>query len=239
MLATRFSQPPVAEPAYDMRSVPRATRDLKGSVVQRISDRAAWLEMQAEILLICNEAKERRRRQFPDDLGCAHSSKPLAMEYIADRIDTDDPIWGFTVRDRATGALQGFVSLTTWTTWHHSFRWDSLCVEAELRDEDDDDDAAYDSAEDAALAKWHRERVRDQDGSLSRDLESELRDGDHAAAGGGAVWPHVAELSLIGALGCGQFLVQLVIDELENSPNDHGYRYIVLQATEVRIAPNA
>ena len=27
-------------------------------------------------------------------------SKPLSLEYMADRIDTDDPLWGFTVRRR-------------------------------------------------------------------------------------------------------------------------------------------
>jgi hypothetical protein len=108
---------------------------LEGSVVQRVDGREQFLNMQAELLLICNEAKERRRRQHPEDVGCAHSSKPLAMEYIADRLDTDDPVWGFAVREKETGCLQGFVTLTTFTTWHHSFRWDSLCMEAGLRDE--------------------------------------------------------------------------------------------------------
>ena len=259
MLATRFSQPPVAEPAYDMRAVPRARRGLTGSVVQRIVDnRETWSQMQAEILLLCNEAKERRRRAFPADLGCAHSSKPLAMEYIADRIDTDDPIWGFAVRHQQSGALQGFVSMTTFTTWHHSFRWDSLCLEAGTRDTDGAaeekqqqqqqqlGDCAGDGGvvgdigtsmtpEEAAVAEWHRTRKLDEDGSLSRELEAELRHGDPAAAGGGTVWPHVAELSLIGALGCGRFLLQLVIDYLENPTEEHGYRFIVLQATEVSL----
>ena len=57
------------------------------------------------------------------------------MEYIADRVDTDDPVWGFTVRERATGVLQGFVTMTTFTTWHSSFQWDSLSIEAGVRHE--------------------------------------------------------------------------------------------------------
>ena len=273
MLATRFSQPPMAEPSYDMRHVPRASRGLQGSVVHRIdNDRSVWSKLQPEMLLLCNEAKERRRRRFPDELGCRGSAKPLSMEYIADRIDTDDPTWGYAVRHRPTGALQGFVLMTTFTTWHSSFRWDSLCLEAGLRepddDEEDDDDvigsttnssgggggsggggrvckdddgfeddessaAAKEEEERAALVRWHRARLVDANGSLSRALESELRDGDPTAGGGGNVWPHVAELSLIGALGCGRFLLQLVIDDLQNR-TDHPYKFIVLQATEVR-----
>jgi len=234
MLATRFSQPPQAEPEYNMREVPRCPRDLEGSVVVAIKDRQQWFDMQAEILLICNEAKERRRLACPGDLGCAHSSKPLAMEYIADRIDTDDPIWGFVVREKQTGALQGFIEMTTFTTWHHSFRWDSLCVEAGLRSTDDESEIVYDTPEELKIANWHKQRRLDSDGSLSRALEEELRDGDPAASGGGAIWPHVAELSLIGALGCGRFLLQLVLDYLEYT-QDHQYRWVVLQATEVSI----
>ncbi len=236
MLATRFSQPPIAEPAYDMRSVRPCRRDLEGSVVQRVVDRDAWVAMQGELLLICNEAKERRRRAYPHDLGCTDSSKPLSMEYIVDRIDTDDPVWGYVVRDVDTGAMQGFITLTTFTTWHHSFRWDSLCAEAGLRELHDTEDVKLDTPEEAALAEWHASRKLDKDGALSRALEAELRDGDPAAAGGGTIWPHVAELSLIGALGCGRFLLQLVIDELENGAgaDDHDYRFVVLQATEVQ-----
>ena len=38
------------------------------------------------MLLVCDQAKERRRKTHPKDRGCAHSSKPLALEYIADRL---------------------------------------------------------------------------------------------------------------------------------------------------------
>ena len=231
MLATRFSQPPIAEPAYDFRKVPKCRPDLEGSVVQRVDDRDEWTDAQAELLLICNEAKERRRRRFPSELGVSHSSKPLAMEYIADRIDTDDPIWGYQVRQQDTGWLQGFITLTTFTTWHHSFRWDSLCHEAGVI-HIDEPDVIYETPEEIELAKWHEERKLDTTGALSRELEAEIRDGNADAAGGGAIWPHIVELSLIGALGCGRFILQLAIDELE-SRSDHGYRYMVLQATEV------
>ena len=44
------------------------------------------------------------------------------------------------------------------------------------------------------------------------------------------LWPRIAELSLLGALGCGSFLLELVEKEL--SKEDCQYHYIVLQSTE-------
>ena len=44
------------------------------------------------------------------------------------------------------------------------------------------------------------------------------------------MWPRIAELSLLGALGCGGWLLQLVIDGLETEQSP--YRYIVTQATD-------
>ena len=46
----------------------------------------------------------------------------------------------------------------------------------------------------------------------------------------GVVWPRVAELALLGGLGCGRWLVQLVIDGLEDESSP--YRYLVTQATD-------
>ena len=48
--------------------------------------------------------------------------------------------------------------------------------------------------------------------------------------GGGVVWPRLAELSLLGALGCGRWLVELVIAELESEGQP--YEYIVAQARD-------
>lgn len=44
------------------------------------------------------------------------------------------------------------------------------------------------------------------------------------------VWPRLAELSLLGALGCGRWLVELVIAELESEGQP--YEYIVAQARD-------
>ena len=150
--------------------------NLLSNVTPQNTELLGRFNMLSEMLLVCDQAKERRRKTHPKDRGCAHSSKPLALEYIADRlaklpkksvwrpsssamlnethetcrIDTDDPVWGFTVRSRRKGWLQGFllsnlswsdvnsyhlptwagfVTVTTFTTWHSWFHWDSLAEE--------------------------------------------------------------------------------------------------------------
>ena len=56
---------------------------------------------------------------LPEQFG----GKPLAIEYVADRLDVDDPMYGYVVRQRGTGHIQGFITLTTFTTWCRFFRW--------------------------------------------------------------------------------------------------------------------
>ena len=56
---------------------------------------------------------------LPEQFG----GKPLAIEYLADRLDVDDPMHGYVVRERGTGHIQGFITLTTFTTWCRFFRW--------------------------------------------------------------------------------------------------------------------
>lgn len=51
------------------------------------------------------------------------------------------------------------------------------------------------------------------DNTMASSLEATVRDGD--PDGEGVVWPHLAEISLLGGLGCGKALVQLVVDDLE------------------------
>lgn len=190
--ATRHPQKPLPQPIYSFGHVPKAERDLKGSSVYAISDREHFHESMAEMLLLCKEAM--RRRPGSAKMG---GSKPLSLEYLADRLDIDDPSFGYLVRTHEhygrrdknwkKGMLQGFVTCTTFTNWQRSFRWDSENV------------AAYEC--DTA---HHRDpaRVRDEDGSLARGLQASVRCGDINMEG--IVWPHVAEISLLGALGCGR-----------------------------------
>ena len=49
----------MVEPKYTIDSVAKAKPDLAGSVVERLSGRAAWLPLLPEMLLLCNDAVKR------------------------------------------------------------------------------------------------------------------------------------------------------------------------------------
>ena len=154
---------------------------------------------------------------------------------MADRLDVDDPCFGFMVRTNTVpidypidqmeyfqgGMLQGFITVTTFTNWQKSFRWDSM----------HDSAFAYDEP-DLAAKMVSNDRKWDQDGSLAASLQNTVRCGD--VWNEGIVWPKLAEISLLGALGCGKALLSLVIEKLESmqSNEKYNYDYAVLQATD-------
>ena len=81
-----------------------AQRDLRNSVVVKLSKREKWLSHLSSMLLLCNEAAHRRtKRMSGKDASkeAAQATKPLGLEYMADRLDTDDPLWGYQVRTAA------------------------------------------------------------------------------------------------------------------------------------------
>jgi len=126
-------------------------------------------------------------------------------------MSTDDPIRGYLIRTNDDDRyLQGFIWYTTFTSWTHFFRWDSLAPEAGLT-----------TGAEKHPVKW------DSDGLLAGELELQFRSGD--PRGEGVIWPKVAEISLMGALGCGELLMQLVLEEMEAA---HAFDYAVVQATE-------
>ena len=227
----------------------------EGSVVLHAT-RERLTDAMGEILMLCNEAVDaghvkRQTKKAAAAAGAADKSadsddgekkeeedggvetearaalprvlrvgaKPLSLEYVADRLTTDDPIWGYMVRHRAKGWLQGFINLTTFTTWSRGFRFDSLHEQAGILD-------------DAGLTVGNKPHGKvDHDGSIAAELQRELRGG--YADGHGVVWPHLAEVSLLGGLGCGGWLLRLIIDELEAmDPRKSPYRWLVLQATD-------
>ena len=221
MLARRFSCPPVHEAAYEPRDIPNAARDMSGTVILRPT-RDEWLALLGELVQITNEAKRRRASSVRD------SSKPLSLEYMADRMDVDDPLFGYLAVTKDKGWLQGYVTCTTFTTWHRDFRWDSLNPILDLTERHDEAHGAGLSSPTTSQRAERAPPLYDADGALSTELQAELRAGDPDNEG--VVWPRIAELSLLGALGCGRWLVQLVIDGLECA--DSPYRYVVAQATE-------
>ena len=148
-----------------------------------------------------NEAVRRKAKTSRD------ASKPLSLEYMADRLDVDDPIFGYLAVTKDKGWMQGFVLCTTFTTWHRSFRWDSTnpVIDLLASPHDDDDDegepsgrhgspGSSGSTAGASSADAPRRAV-DADGTLAVELMRELYAGD--PDGEGVVWPRVAELSLL------------------------------------------
>jgi hypothetical protein len=88
MAVKRRTLPPLAEPGYDGRDVPRARKDLRGSMITRVSNRQMWLTSLSECLMVCNESAY-RFEQTGHLRAPGTSGKPLSLEYIADRLDTD------------------------------------------------------------------------------------------------------------------------------------------------------
>ena len=338
MTAQRFAGKPLKQPKYAFRDVPKCQRDLAGSRLYEVSRRDDFNDSMAEMVLLCNEVMKRqadaqaaRALEEGKTEPVKRTAKPLSLEYIADRMDVDDPISGFFVRtgpppsaalaaaaagtgsasrtgsmpsagearaqqmrqgqgvstpiaasasssasrrrnpspravaaaaasssasavssaiSAAAGAssssggavpgpttgnattaitanskvkegmLQGFITVTTFTNWQKSFRWDSLHESA----------FAYDDPR-LAEAMSGGTRKYDRDGTLAEAMQSTVRCGD--AWNEGIVWPRIAEISLLGALGCGKSLVQLAIERLERTPPSakRNYEYVVLQAT--------
>jgi hypothetical protein len=116
-----FTLDPPPEMTYDFGLVPHCKSDLSDSVLLRPSSRRQWFVCLKELESLAKESLDRRaaRLELPPPSG-------LPLVYIADRMDIDDPLWGYQVRSASTGYLQGFITLTVFTTWTHFFEWDSL-----------------------------------------------------------------------------------------------------------------
>ena len=103
MLARRFSCPAVHECVYEPREIPNCDKDMTNTVIL-MPKRDEWLRMLGEMVQVTNEAVRRRARTARD------ASKPLSLEYMADRIDVDDPLFGYMAVTKDTGWLQGCAS---------------------------------------------------------------------------------------------------------------------------------
>lgn len=216
-----------ADEKYDFNSVPLFNRDLfrssfegpitstvpsdsdkkeevfGNSVVWVPQNREEWDKCSAELTGLCASAGQRRARALRRNY-----SSILPEIYVKDRIDIDDPLRGFQIRHKGGGWLQGFILTTTFTTWTHYFRWDSRHPKSGMTS----------TQSPSQKLKW-------DDGSLSTELESQPRSGD--PVGGGVVWSTIAEISLLGGLGCGQYLLRMAMEDISRQ----GYKFVVLQAT--------
>ena len=164
-----------------------------------------WDDCIDEMEAVCTAAewpKHRNRRKNKPDF-----KPPISRIYIKDRMLTDDPLCGYQIRHKTGGWLQGFVTMTTFTTWTHYFKWDT-----------EHKANGIDRANPNGML---------DNGSLAGDLEGQIRSGD--PLGEGVVWPTIAEISLLGALGCGEYLLQMALDDIARKDC---YDFVVLDATD-------
>lgn len=110
------------EKSPELKTPVEKSPELKTAELKNIVEKSLEEEMTTEA-----EKQETMKEPGPPPM---YDSKPLSLEYIADRMDLDDPLHGFVMRDKQTGWLQGFITVTTFTTWQKWFRWDSLADEA-------------------------------------------------------------------------------------------------------------
>lgn len=177
------------------------------SVIWAPKTRSDWEESIDEMVAVCSAAawhkhKSDRSKKNKD------FHPPISRIYIRDRIEIDDPLRGYQIRHKTGGWLQGFVMMTNFTTWTHYFKWDSNHPSNGI----------------------HHDKPNGfvDDGSFSEGLERQPRSGDPLAEG--VVWPTIAEMSLVGALGCGEYLLQMALDDIARRGT---YDYVVLEATDM------
>jgi hypothetical protein len=180
----------------------RSNSPLPNSVLWKPACRKDWEDSVGEMTAVCTSAA---LRKYSGPM--AKFTPPLSKEYIRDRIDIDDPLMGYQIRHASGGWLQGFCLWTNFTTWTHHFSWDSLHPASGM------DACVYD---------------KDADGSLAMELQSLSRSGSPTESG--IVFEQIAEIALLGGLGCGELMLRMAIEDILNH-SAQKYKYIVLQAT--------
>jgi hypothetical protein len=178
------------------------------SVIWIPTKRTEWEDSVSEMTAVCTSAglHQYHRAQL---LGEPQKifQPPLSRDYIRDRIDIDDPLRGYQIRHKEGGWLQGFLLWTNFTTWTHYFKWDSVHPQS-------------------GIQGTETSRPADRDGSLAQELEACERSGDPLV--GGIVFPEIAEIALVGGLGCGEYLLRMALDDIRAEGK---YKYVLLQAT--------
>jgi hypothetical protein len=189
------------------------------SVVWIPSKRLEWEDTVSEMTAVCTSAalrrylKEQQQQDGTPDPKAKPFHAPLSRDYIRDRVDIDDPLNGYQIRHKTGGWLQGFILWTNFTAWTYYFRWDSL-------------DAASRVPSEASTSATACSKM-DVDGSLTAELEAQPRSGDPLE--GGIVFEGIAEVALVGGLGCGEYALRMALDDIRARQK---YKYVVLQATE-------
>ncbi|GMH87562.1 hypothetical protein TrST_g5972 [Triparma strigata] len=174
------------------------------SIIWCPGSREEWDDCVEEMTTLAAQASYRRAIKQSSSSGTI--SPPLSLQYIRERTDIDDPLKGYQVRHDGSGYLQGFVLMTTFTCWVGWFKWTSSHPQSGMA--------------------GRRGDGFDEGNVIASQLEECKRGGD--PNGQGVVWPRIAEISLAGGLGCGEFLVSMALEDLVENTK---YDFVVLQAT--------
>jgi len=176
------------------------------SVIWVPKTRSQWEDCIDEMVAVCTAAAWHKHRSNRTLRKKKDFHAPISRLYIEERVKIDDPLRGYQIRHKY-GWLQGFVMMTTFTIWTHYFKWDTNHP--------------------ANGIDHTKPKGMLDDGSLAIELEKQFRSGDPLSEG--VVWSTVAEMSLVGALGCGEYLLQMALDDIARRGV---YEYVVLEATE-------
>lgn len=210
--STRRSSRLAAPAASESSGVPEQemqdTMPFEGesSVLWIPTKRSDWEDSVSEMTAVCTSAG--LHRYYSNAESQKPFVPPLSRDYIRDRVDIDDPLKGFQIRHKDGGWLQGFLLWTNFTTWTHFFRWDSIDPHS-------------------GVHSTPATRPGDRDGSLANELEGCSRSGDPLV--GGIVFPEIAEIALVGGLGCGEYLLRMALDGIRAEGK---YKFVILQATD-------
>ncbi|OEU07268.1 hypothetical protein FRACYDRAFT_251384 [Fragilariopsis cylindrus CCMP1102] len=212
-------------------------RLLLESVLWTPSSRKEWEDSISEMKSVCTSAAYRRwfkdqttqaQTQTSSSTAVTNNSNnnnnnhifhpPMSQAFIKDRVKYDDPLMGYQIRHASGGWLQGFILYTTMTVWTEDFQWNSTHLKCGL-------------LEDINFNKKNNSLI--DDGRLSTELQAlkKSRQSDPDPLDGGIVLHGVAEISLLGGLGCGELLLRKAIEDIKSNKKQN-YKYIVLEATE-------
>jgi len=196
--------------------IPKCRADMSTSIIVPCLKSSEWLKFCPEMVTVCNEAA--RRLTLVANPKAENYDKPLSDSYIEERMEFEEPIYGYIVRsiaNRSRTAMQGFIVCTVFKVWRKSFRWDSTDPHA-------------------GISLTDRKNHACDDGSLARELSAVKSQTTYRGDVDrhGYVYPNVAEIALLGGLGCGAMLVKKVLNELRECGK---FQYAVLQSTKMAV----
>ena len=191
--------------------IPYSLKDLSESETKEVSDRKDWLSLCPKLVMVCNEAA--RRATLRSNPAADRFDKPLSETYIKERLQLGFPLRGHTIwtkqKDkRSPIGLQGFVVTTNFITWKQTLRF---CM---------DSPAAGLTPIDKDIHIW-------DDGSITQSMKEVPRFGE--VSDKGIVFSRVAEIALLGGLGCGSSLLRKALQDLQETGE---YDFVLLQATK-------